>query len=199
MNYLKKHYQEDYPSILRSFEQFHTLLVSANQKVNLISRKTPVNEFWTRHYLDCILPAAVLELNNKAVLDFGTGGGLPGIPLKIIFPDSKFYLLDATARKILFVKNIIKKLDLNGCFTIVSRLEKLDSEWNGYFDALLSRSVRITPEYYFTMTRLLRRGGHVYLYRGTEVEVVGIPAQVKAYAFNHPALGTRNLLEIKVS
>ncbi len=111
--------------VMNSFHTYFDLLCEANKTINLISRKTLPQDYWTVHFLDSILPVGLFDFAGKKILDFGTGGGLPGIPLKLLYPASEMYLLDSTQKKMQSVKNIVKKLDLKKCFTIVSPEEGL--------------------------------------------------------------------------
>jgi len=145
--FLRENYPEKYNSYLQVFRHYLELILEINSSINLVSRKTSEDEYWTKHFLDSILPHNSVEFSNKKILDFGTGGGMPGVPLKIVFPTSEMYLLDSRGKKIEALKNIIKKLDLSGCFTIVSRLEDMNESWNEFFDLIVCRAVKIIPKY----------------------------------------------------
>jgi 16S rRNA (guanine527-N7)-methyltransferase len=183
--------------VVNSFHTYFDLLCEANKTVNLISRKTPVQDYWTVHFLDSILPIGLFDFAGKKILDFGTGGGLPGIPLKLLYPTSDMYLLDSTRKKILAVKNIVKKLDLKECFTIVSRLEDLDEKWENYFDFIVCRSVKILPKYKTSMFKLLRNNGRIILYKSRKLDDVQQFKNFKIHDVSLPVLGERKIIEIK--
>ena len=183
--------------VVNSFHTYFDLLCEANKTVNLISRKTPLQDYWTIHFLDSILPIGLFDFAGKKILDFGTGGGLPGIPLKLLYPTSEMYLLDSTRKKIQAVKNIVKKLDLNGCFTIVSRLEYLDEKWEEYFDFIVCRSVKILPKYKTIMFRLLRNNGRIIFYKSRKLDDVLQFKNYKIHDVSQPVLGERKIIEIK--
>jgi 16S rRNA (guanine527-N7)-methyltransferase len=173
------------------------LLMAANKQVNLISRQTTEDELWLNHILDSLLPVDLFDLNGRTVLDLGSGGGLPGIPLKIIFPDSYFYLLDSRQRKMEAVKKIIKKLDLPDCLAICSRMEELDDSWQDYFDVLVCRSVKIIPRYWDYLAKLLNASGKLYFYKGKKFDDVENLNNIIRHDVSHPQIGTRNLIELK--
>ena len=86
-------------AVMDSLYRYFNLLCKANKNVNLISRKTPIQDYWTVHFLDSIIPTCLFDFAGKKILDLGTGGGLPGIPLKMLYPTSEMYLLDSIQKK----------------------------------------------------------------------------------------------------
>jgi len=184
-------------TVTDSFHTYFNLLCEANEAVNLISRKTPSQDYWTVHFLDSILPIGLFDFAGKKILDFGTGGGLPGIPLKMLYPTSEIYLLDSTRKKIQAVKNIVKKLDLKECFTIVSRLEDLDEKWENYFDFIVCRSVKILPKYKEAMFKMLQDNGRIILYKSRKLDDVQQFKNYKIHDVSQPVLGVRKIIEIK--
>ncbi len=183
--------------VMNSFHTYFDLLCEANKTINLISRKTLPQDYWTVHFLDSILPVGLFDFAGKKILDFGTGGGLPGIPLKLLYPTSEMYLLDSTRKKIQAVKNIVKKLDLKECFTNVSRLEDLDGKWDEYFDFIVCRSVKILPKYKKIMFRLLQDNGRIILYKSRKLDDVLQFKNYKIHDISQPVLGERKIIEIK--
>lgn len=118
------------------------LILEWNKKINLISRKDEAN-IWDSHILHS---ASILFLKNmlpsSTILDLGTGGGLPGIVLKILRPDLEVMLLDATYKKILAVQQILSKLKLTGITARWGRAEELsNSGLAGRFDLVVARAV----------------------------------------------------------
>lgn len=108
-----------------------------NPKVNLISRKD-MDNIISHHILHAL---AIAKFNsfkpNTTILDLGTGGGLPGVPLAIIFPQSKFHLVDARAKKIAVVQDIIERLKLSNVTAEHKRVETLKSK----YEFIVSRAV----------------------------------------------------------
>lgn len=108
-----------------------------NEKINLISRKD-FDFFHERHLLHSLAVAAHLKAApGKRVLDIGTGGGFPGIPLAIAFPEMEFTLVDSIGKKIKVVKEVSRALDLNNVTALHERVEKL----GGSFDYAVTRAV----------------------------------------------------------
>ena len=86
-DYLKSLELENINQLMGRFEHYYNLLTTTNRKVNLVSRNIPLDRYWVQHFLDSLVALECLDLEGKFVLDFGSGGGLPGIPLKLAVPD----------------------------------------------------------------------------------------------------------------
>ena len=188
--------QKDFNRVIHKFEDYLVELINKNKRVNLVSRETQARDFWCKHFLDSIAIIRFLNFSKKKILDFGTGGGLPGIPLKIIFPDAFLYLLDSRQKKIESIRDIIKKLDLKRCFTIVSRLEDLPDNWANTFDIIVCRAIKILPEYKKVMFQLLKDGGRIYLYKSKKLNDVKQFGKYKIYDVSHKCIGERKIIEI---
>ncbi|MFP9112432.1 16S rRNA (guanine(527)-N(7))-methyltransferase RsmG [Flavobacterium sp. RHBU_3] len=114
-----------------------------NAKINVISRKD-IDELYTRHVLHSLGIAKVMEfVPGASVLDVGTGGGFPGIPLAILFPETNFYLVDVIAKKIKVVQEVAAGLGLKNVRAEQKRAETIAEE----FDFIVSRAVTNMPDF----------------------------------------------------
>jgi 16S rRNA (guanine527-N7)-methyltransferase len=128
---------------LASLEEYAALLLEWNKKINLISRRDEEN-IWTSHLLHCLSLLFKVDLPmGSAVLDLGTGGGLPGIPLKIVRPDIMLALLDSTQKKINAVRDIVSALGLKDIKAVWGRAEDVGKkrEYNSNYDVVVARAV----------------------------------------------------------
>ena len=114
-----------------------------NQKINVVSRKD-IDELYLRHVLHSLGIAKIIQFNPGAcVLDVGTGGGFPGIPLAILYPEVSFTLVDAIGKKIKVVDEVVARLELQNVATYHSRVEDLGEQ----FDFIVSRAVAAMPTF----------------------------------------------------
>lgn len=121
----------------QQFELLQQLYADWNSKINVISRKD-IDELYTRHVLHSLAIAKIQAFEpGTYVLDVGTGGGFPGIPLAILFPETRFYLIDVILKKINVVKAISESLGLKNVKADQLRAENV----KGDFDFIVSRAV----------------------------------------------------------
>ena len=114
-----------------------------NAKINVISRKD-IDELYTKHVLHSLGIAKVIKFEpGTFVLDVGTGGGFPGIPLAILFPETRFYLIDVIAKKIKVVQAVVDALELKNVKAEQIRAELV----KGDFDFIVSRAVTNMPDF----------------------------------------------------
>ncbi len=125
------------------FTQLQDLYAEWNSQINVISRKD-IEELYTRHILHSLGIAKIIQFKpGTSIMDVGTGGGFPGIPLAILFPDSNFYLVDTIGKKIKVVNSIASALNLNNVEGVQKRAEKVKFE----FDFIVSRAVTYLPKF----------------------------------------------------
>lgn len=143
MELIKKYFNHLSNEQLLQFERIKAVYEDWNAKINVISRKD-MDSFYERHVLHSLAIAKVISfLPDSEVLDVGTGGGFPGVPLAILFPQTKFTLVDSIGKKIKVVQEVCKTLDIKNVTAINSRVEQIDKK----FDFIVSRAVTQMPEF----------------------------------------------------
>lgn len=128
-----------------------------NEKINVVSRKD-INQIYIHHVLHSLSVAKTISFNNDArLLDIGTGGGFPGIPLAILFPDTQFHLVDSIRKKIDVVKEVAAYVALDNVLAEQKRAEKV----KGTYDFVLSRAVApISKLYNWTRDNIAPKSRH---------------------------------------
>lgn len=125
------------------FEALESLYQDWNRKINVVSRKD-IDELYLRHVLHSLGIAKIQQFRDGAeILDVGTGGGFPGIPLAILFPEVQFTLVDAIGKKIKVVQEVVDGLQLKNVTAIHARVEDIE----GRFDFIVSRAVAAMPTF----------------------------------------------------
>lgn len=125
------------------FQKLQSLYEDWNSKINVISRKD-IDELYTRHVLHSLGIAKIIEFRpGSKIMDVGTGGGFPGIPLAILFPEVDFYLIDVIAKKIRVVNEVAAGLGLKNVKAEQKRAELVKHE----FDFIVSRAVTNMPDF----------------------------------------------------
>jgi len=143
MNIIKKYFNLSLEQECK-FAKLQKIYSEWNKKVNLISR-IDIDNIYERHILHSLSIAKIIQFKkNTQILDAGTGGGFPGIPLAIMFPESFFLLADSIGKKINTVNAIINELELKNVKAIQKRVENIEDK----FDFVVSRAVTELPEFY---------------------------------------------------
>lgn len=177
-----------------------------NSKINLISRKD-INNLYTNHILHSLGIAKIIDFKEGTrILDIGTGGGLPGIPLAIVFPQVRFHLVDSTKKKVAVVQDLVDRLGLNQVRPEWIRAEDL----RGTYDFVLGRAVSSLAQFLDWsegridgQSRNRLKNGILYLKGGDfENELQSIRPKKKVYNlsdyFNEPFYQGKKIVHLSV-
>ncbi|MBW6485890.1 MAG: 16S rRNA (guanine(527)-N(7))-methyltransferase RsmG [Syntrophobacterales bacterium] len=147
--------------------QYYQELLFWNRQINLISEHS-AGEIIERHFIDSLTPLPLLKKENEFLLDLGSGGGFPGIPLKIMAPDLNVVLVDASRKKTSFLSHIVRILKLTEVTVIRGRIEDLAAgkEWVAKFDTVISRAALKLPQLIVFASSFLKRGGQLIALKG---------------------------------
>ncbi|MDD4148746.1 MAG: 16S rRNA (guanine(527)-N(7))-methyltransferase RsmG [Bacteroidales bacterium] len=168
---------------LAQFDKLVYLFKEWNTKINLISRKD-TDHLYEKHILHSLSIAKHFNFGiGTNIIDIGTGGGFPGIPLAIMFPDANFDLVDSIGKKIVAVKNISQELGLTNVRAIKARAETLPAK----YDFVISRAVTAFPAFVNISSKLFRKNqnntnsGIIYLKGGDFHDEIANFAKIKVY------------------
>lgn len=143
MELIEKYYPEISPQQYEQFAALQELYKDWNLKINVVSRKD-IDELYLRHVLHSLAISKIQVFKPGAhILDVGTGGGFPGIPLAILFPETKFHLVDSIGKKIKVVDEVVAGLKLENVKTSNARVEDIE----GKYDFIISRAVAAMPTF----------------------------------------------------
>ena len=142
MEIIEKYFKELTEKQRQQLQMLDTLYREWNAKINVISRKD-IDNLYEHHVLHSLAIAKVLSFRpGTEILDFGTGGGFPGVPLAILFPECRFKLIDGTGKKIRVAQEVAQAIGLENCQPVHLRGE----EEKGKYDFVVSRAVMPLPD-----------------------------------------------------
>jgi 16S rRNA (guanine527-N7)-methyltransferase len=186
--------------VMDKLSRLEALYADWNAQINLISRADFVH-FWERHVLHSLALIPIFSFPAGAhVIDVGTGGGFPGIPLAIWFPETEFVLNDSIAKKLKVAADVAEKLNLKNVTVRWDRAEKISEK----FDFITGRAVKSIPEFYGFTEHLLRVGknsGYWYWKGGDfEQELTQIPLHSQVHElsrfFHEPFFETKKIVQL---
>jgi len=166
------------------FEKMQTLYKEWNEQINVVSRKD-IDELYVRHILHSLAIAKAINFkDDTAILDVGTGGGFPGIPLAVMFPKVNFHLVDSIGKKIKVVKAVAKGLSLTNVEATHTRVQDLKHS----YDFVVSRAVTNMPNFIKMISKRVEkkgfnalRNGIIYLKGGDLAEELAPYKPVRIY------------------
>ena len=148
------------------FAYYFKRLVEQNKLHNLTSI-TDEEGVYEKHFFDSISVGFGFDLNNLDVLDVGSGGGFPGMPLRIAFPNMKLSILDSTAKKIVFLDNLAKEMELENVTPIVARAEEYKDK---KFDVVTARGVANLTMLLELVCNLVKKDGYFVAMKGSKYQ-----------------------------
>ncbi len=153
---------------LAQFARYHEELLLWNQKINLVSVQSPL-DIPVKHFIDSLTVLPFLGNRNGRVLDIGSGGGFPALPLKIAVPEMELTLVEAIRKKASFLKHCIRTLKLVQIDVIAARTEDLvlAENYAGGFDTVISRATFKLPDFLLAGAPFLRPGGILLAMKGS--------------------------------
>ncbi|MFT3908594.1 MAG: 16S rRNA (guanine(527)-N(7))-methyltransferase RsmG [Ferruginibacter sp.] len=158
MEILQKYFTDFTKEQTEQFAALKDLYTDWNQKINVISRKD-MDNFYTHHVLHSLAIAAKFNFEkNMQVMDLGAGGGFPGIPLAVFFPEVEFHLVDSINKKLTVIKEIADAIGLKNVTTQHTRAEEIK---NRQFDIVVSRAVAPLKDLWFWSKPLIRKNKNI--------------------------------------
>ena len=150
---------------LEQLELYKEALITENKKYNLTAI-TKEEDIYLKHFYDCLTLYKAFPISNQYICDIGTGAGFPGLVLKIIFPDIKIDLIDATSKKCHFLEMIVKTLNLKEVNIINTRIEDYSTKTREKYDVVVSRAVAPIKHLLEYAVPLLKVNGYFIALKG---------------------------------
>lgn len=157
MDLILKYFPDLTEDQIKKFQKLEALYQDWNLKINVVSRKD-IDELYLRHVLHSLAIAKFISFKDGTkIMDVGTGGGFPGIPLAIMFPECSFHLVDSIAKKLKVVNEVVEGLGLSNVKTTHSRVEEI----NDTYDFIVSRAVAAMPTFvHWVKGKIAKRQEH---------------------------------------
>jgi 16S rRNA (guanine527-N7)-methyltransferase len=155
----------------QQFTDYYEMLVEWNKDMNLTAI-TKYSEVIQKHFLDSLSIVKIYQPVSERILDMGTGAGFPGIPIKIVFPDTRIVLLDSLNKRIHFLEEVIKKLNLSKITAVHGRAEDFgrDKEYRETFGLCVSRAVANLSTLSEYCLPYVKKGGYFIAYKSGKAE-----------------------------
>ncbi|HRG88036.1 MAG TPA: 16S rRNA (guanine(527)-N(7))-methyltransferase RsmG [Chitinophagales bacterium] len=188
MDILLKYFPDLTETQQKQFSALQAIYTDWNEKINVISRKD-IDNLYERHVLHSLSIAKFIQFNNGAkIMDLGTGGGFPGVPLAIMYPGARFHLVDSIGKKLKVIEAVKEEIGLTNIFTSHSRAEQMDYQ----YDFVVSRAVAPLADL-LNWTKGKYRGkdqhsiknGLICLKGGDITEELSVVKHVKKVPLNH--------------
>ncbi len=206
---LKKWFPDIEQETWEKLHEYTSLLREWNAKINLVSRKD-TDRLEVKHLAHCLTITKFLRLMPKArLLDVGTGGGLPGIPLAICYPEARFTLMDSIGKKVMVVEDMVNRLSLQNAEVIRGRVEELPKKKS--YDFVIGRAVTALPTFFGWVQNKIAKGakhspanGILYLKGGDYTEELNSSGLHPAKIWNldkllpEAELGEKFLIHFKI-
>lgn len=206
---LKKWFPDIEQETWEKLHEYTSLLREWNAKINLVSRKD-TDRLEVKHLAHCLTITKFLRLMPKArLLDVGTGGGLPGIPLAICYPEARFTLMDSIGKKVMVVEDMVNRLGLQNAEVIRGRVEELPKKKS--YDFVIGRAVTALPTFFGWVQNKIAKGakhspanGILYLKGGDYTEELNSSGLHPAKIWNldkllpEAELGEKFLIHFKI-
>lgn len=159
---------------LKQLDEYYCLLVSENKKYNLTSI-IEEDQVYLKHFYDSITLSKIIALDKQEICDIGTGAGFPGMVLKIVFPNLKVTLVDATKKKCNFLELVISKLGLQDIEVLNERAEEYSKKIREKYDIVTSRAVAPLKHLLEYSVPLVKVNGHyIAMKSNIQEEIIGI-------------------------
>lgn len=192
---------------IEKFTKYYEYLVSENEKYNLTAI-TNKEEVFIKHFIDSISLIDVIDLENKKLLDVGSGAGFPSIPLKICIPSLEVTIIEPTQKRCNFMQNVIKMLGLEKITVINARAEDKAREYEEKFDVVVARAVTNLSNLSELLVRFCKIDGYIGAYKAEKAEQeiilckncfekLGLKYEKMHSYILDESLGKRNIIMIK--